>query len=157
MHYKVVAIPEILQEHVEAMIIGRHTGEAPLSVNVCLNAYPGIGFQHHNGHSPVDTMTTASGARAEMPTLFVYGQMTEPRTIHYHKAAFTTTQIFLKPHALPLLLGVNASALTNQVVELREFSGGELNLHLFEATSEQRRLELLTTFLAAKLRHAPPA
>src|SRR5579871_4162037 len=118
MKYKFVAIPEILQDHVEAIVIGKHDGETDIAVNVCLNALPGIVFEHHNGHSPVEHMTTSSGCRSDMPFLFVYGQMTEYSIMSYKKELFTTTQIFLKPHALQTLLGVNASVLTNQLVEL---------------------------------------
>ena len=154
MKYKFVAIPEILQEHVEAIITTKHDGETNLAVNVCLNALPGIVFQHNNGRSPIDNMTTSSGCRADPPTLFVYGQMTERSTMSYKKEPFTATTIFLKPHALQTLLGVNASALTNNLVELREFSAGDLNMQLLEARNEQVRLTLLTNFLASKLRQA---
>jgi len=154
MKYKFVAIPEILQEHVEAIIVANHNGEMDMSVNVCLNALPGIVFQHNNGRSPIDNMTTSSGYRVDTPTLFVYGQMTEPSTMSYKKEPFTTTTIFLKPHALQTLLGVNASALTNNLVDLCEFSAGDLNMQLFEAKNEQVRLTLLTNFLGSKLRQA---
>ena len=154
MKYKFVAIPEILQEHVEAIIVANHNGETDMTVNVCLNALPGIVFQHHNGRSPIDTMTTSSGYRVDTPTLFVYGQMTERSIMRYKKEPFTTTTIFLKPHALQTLLGVNASALTDNLVDLCEFSAGDLNMQLLEAKNEQVRLTLLTHFLASKLRQA---
>ena len=154
MKYKFVAIPEILQEHVEAITVAKHNGETNMAINVCLNALPGIVFEHNNGRSPIDNMTTSSGYRADTPTLFVYGQMTEPNVVSYKKEPFTATTIFLKPHALQTLLGVNASALTNNLVELREFSAGDLNMQLLEARNEQVRLTLLTNFLASKLRQA---
>ena len=154
MKYKFVAIPKILQEHVEAITVGKHDGETNLDVNVYLNALPGIVFQHLNGRSPIDNFTTASGSCVDMPTLFVYGQMTERSTMRYKKEPFTTTTIFLKPHALQTLLGVNALALTDNLVELREFSAGDLNMQLLDARNEQMRLTLLTNFLASKLRQA---
>jgi len=154
MKYKFVAIPEILQEHVEAIIVGKHDGETNLTTKGYLNALPGIVFQHHNGRSPVDNMTTASGYCVDMPTLFVYGQMTERSTVHYKREPFTATTIFLRPHALQTLLGVNASILTDQLVELGEFSAGDLNMRLLEAKSDQMRLTLLTNFLASKLRYS---
>src|SRR5262249_10000224 len=111
-------------------------------------------FQHNNGRTPIDHITTSSSYRTDTPTLFVYGQMTEPTVVSYKKGPFTTTQIMLKPHALQTLLGVNAAALTNNLVELREFSAGDLNMQLLEARNEQVRLTLLTNFLASKLRQA---
>src|SRR5262249_29381945 len=140
MKYKFVAIPETLQEHVEAIIIGKHSGETNLTTNGYLNALPGIVFQHNNGRSPIDNITTSSSYRADTSTLFVYGQMTEPNVVRYKKEPFTTTQIFLKPHALQTLLGVNATALTTNLVELGEFSAGDLNMQLLEAKNEQVRL-----------------
>ncbi len=153
MKYKLVPIPKILQEHVELITVGEHDGEA-LSTDVYLNALPGIVFQHTNGRSPIEDITTPSSYRADTPTLFVYGQMTEPNIVNYKKEPFTTTQIFLKPHALQTLLGINASALTDDLVELREFAAGDLNMQLLEAKNEQVRLSLLTDFLASKLKQA---
>lgn len=154
MKYKFVAIPEILQEHVEAIVIGKNNGEMDMPINVYLNALPGIVFQHHNGRSPIDNIKTSLSYRTDTPTLFVYGQMTEPTVVSYKKEPFTTTQIFLKPNALQTLFGVNAAALTNHLVELREFSAGDLNMQLLEAKNEQVRLTLLTNFLASKLKCA---
>ena len=154
MDYKFAAIPEVLREHVEAIIVGRHDGETDLAINVCLNGLPGIVFQHSDGCSPVSTRTTSSGTRADTPTLFVYGQMTERSIMHHKNVPFTATTIFLKPHALQSLLGVNAGALTNQMVELREFSAGDLDMRLREARGERARLDLLTEFLASKLGQA---
>jgi AraC-like DNA-binding protein len=154
MKYKFVEIPEILQEHVEAITVAEHNGETNLTTNGYLNALPGIVFQHNNGNSPIEDITTSSGYRANIPTLFVYGQMTEPGVVSYKKEPFTTTQIFLKPHALKTLFGVNAAALTNHLVELGEFSAGDLNIQLLEAKNEQVRLTLLTNFLVSKLKQA---
>ncbi|MBE2193924.1 MAG: helix-turn-helix transcriptional regulator [Anaerolinea sp.] len=154
MKYKLVAIPEILQQHVELIAVAEHNGETNLTTNVYLNALPGIVFQHNNGCSPIANITTSSSYRADTPTLFVYGQMTEPSIVSYRKGPFTTMQIFLKPHALQTLFGVNAAALTNHWVELREFSAGDLNMQLLEAKNEQARLTLLTDFLTSKLKQA---
>lgn len=154
MKYKFVAIPDILQEYVEAIVVGKHDGEANTAVDVYMNALPGIVFQHSNGHSPIESMTTSSGHRAVPPTLYVYGQMTERSIMRYKEEPFTATTIFLKPHALQSLLGVNASALNDQLVELREFSAIDLNMQLLEAKNEQVRLALLTNFLASKRRQA---
>jgi AraC-like DNA-binding protein len=152
MKYKFVAIPEILQEHVELITVAEHKGETKLTTDVYLNGLPGIIFQHNNGCSPIDNITSSSSYHANTPTLFIYGQMTEPCVVSYKKEPFTTTQIFLKPQSLQTLFGVNASALTNRLVELREFSAGDLNMQLLEAKNERQRLTLLTNFLTSKLK-----
>lgn len=59
MKYKFVAIPEVLREYVEAIIVGEHDGETNLTTKGYLNALPGIVFQHHNGRSPIDSITTS--------------------------------------------------------------------------------------------------
>lgn len=64
------------------------------------------------------------------------------------------TQVILKPHALHALLGLNASAVTNQVVGLHELFAGDLNARLIEAKNGQERLTLLTGFLVAQLQRA---
>ena len=154
MQFTVIPTPEILKNDVECIRITRHNGEGRLAINVCLNGLPGISFQHHDGRSPIEKISTRFGSAACTPTLFVYGQMTEPGVMHYKPQPVTTTQIILKPHALQTLLGLNASVLTNSLVELSEFSSGSLNMQLIEAADDQQRLTLLITFLAAKLQQA---
>src|SRR5687767_11974235 len=100
LQFKVIPIPESLKEHVECLRIAEYSGEDNLAINVCLNGLPGIVFQHHNGQSPVKNIMTSSGCATAIPTLYVYGQMTQPGIMNYKKEPFTTTQIVLKPHAL---------------------------------------------------------
>lgn len=150
MNFRVIPIPESLQDTVACIRISEHSGDAEVNINVCLNGLPGIVFQHQNGYSPVESISTRSGVATNIPTLYVYGQMTEPGTMHHRKGSFTTTQVILKPHALQTLLGMNALALTNQVAELSEFSGAHLNMKLMEAHDEQTRIILLTNFLIAQ-------
>ncbi len=63
-------------------------------------------------------------------------------------------QVIFKPHALKTLLGINASALTDGLAELHEFSAEDLNIQLIEANNEQERITLLTNFLLAKFKQA---
>jgi AraC-like DNA-binding protein len=71
--------------------------------------------------------------------------------MNYKKGPYTTTQVILKPHALHTLLGINAAALTDGLVELNEFSGPDLDTRLLEASDEQECIALLTSFLIGKL------
>jgi AraC-like DNA-binding protein len=150
MEFKVIPIPESLKAHVEGIRIARYSGGEKLAINVCLNGLPGIVFQHHNGYSPLENITTRAGSATAIPTLFVYGQMMHPGVMHYQKASFTTTQVILKPNALQTLLGLNASVLTNAVVDLAEFSAGNLNRQLLEARDEGEHLAYLIHFLESK-------
>jgi AraC-like DNA-binding protein len=146
-----IPVPDPLKSDVESIRIAQHSGE---TIHVCLNCLPGIVFQHHNGHSPLDNIVTRSGFRQGAPTLFVYGQITEPGIMHHKNVPFTTIQVVLKPHALQTLLGIKASALTNAVVPLNEFAAEDLNLRLMEAGSTRECIALVTGFLAAKLMRA---
>jgi hypothetical protein len=152
--FRVIPIPENLTEYIECIRVAEYSGEESLAINVCLNGLPGIVFQHNEGRSPIEKITTRSGRAAFIPTLYVYGQMTQPGVMHHKKEPFTTTQIVLKPHALQTLLGINASVLTNGLVDLAEFSAADLNMQLVEAHNEQQRINLLMDFLLAKCKQA---
>ncbi len=154
MHFTVMPIPEILKEDVECIRVSTHDGAAALDINVCLNGLPGIVFEHDNGHSPIEQISTRFGSVKHTATLYVYGQMTEPGVMHYKPGNFRTTQVVLKPQALQTLMGLNAARLTNSVVDLAEFSAGSLNMRLLEARNDQQRVSLITGFLISKLRQA---
>ena len=154
MQFTVIPTPEILKNDVECIRITHHDGHERLAINVCLNGLPGIAFQHHDGHSPLEKISTRFGSVATIPTLYIYGQMTEPGIMHHKAEPFTTFQVVLKPHALQTLLGLNASTLTNSLIELSEFSGSRLNMQLMDARSDQDRLNLILNFLVTKLQQA---
>ncbi len=154
MQFTVIPTPEILKDDVECIRISEYEGVEPLAINVCLNGLPGIVFEHQDGRSPIATISTRFGSVDAIPTLYVYGQMTEPGVMHYQAGSFKTTQVVLKPHALQSLMGLNASVLTNNVVDLSEFAAGSLNRRLLDARSDQQRVDLITGYLVAKLRQA---
>jgi AraC-like DNA-binding protein len=154
MKFTVIPTPQILKDDVECIRISEYDGDEPLAINVCLNGLPGIVFEHQDGRSPISTISTRYGSLNAIPTLYVYGQMTEPGVMHYQAGQFRTTQVVLKPHALQTLLGLNASVLTNSVVDLSEFSAGCLNSRLLDARTDQQRVNFITDYLTAKLREA---
>jgi AraC-like DNA-binding protein len=149
-----LAIPPGLQNYVECIRIVEHISSNPVAINVCLNGLPGLVFQHHNGQSPVERIETSSGSAHDIPTLYVYGQMTQPGIMHHNRAPFTTCQFVLKPHALPALFGINAALLTNRVVDLAEFAAHGLNLRLMEIAAHQDNITLLTHDLQSRLERA---
>lgn len=153
--FNILPSPEILKNEVACIRIAEYIGEEGLAIKVSLNGLPGIVFQHHQGRSPITNITTPSRCNCHVPTLYIYGQTTEPGIINHKKGPYTMTQVILKPHALKTLLGLNASALTNNgLVELNEFSAEDLNDQLLEARNEQKRIALLTNFLLAQLKQA---
>ena len=153
--FNILPAPEILKNEVECFRIAEYTGQEGLAIKVHLNGLPGIVFQHNQGQSPIENITTPSRCISDVPTLYIYGQTTEPGVMKHKKGPYTMTQVILKPHALKTLLGLNASALTNHgLVELHEFSTEDLNVQLIEAHNEQERMALLTNFLVARVKQA---
>jgi AraC-like DNA-binding protein len=148
--FKIIPAPEKLKQAVECFRIAEYTGQDKLAIKVSLNGLPGIVFQHNKGRPPVESIITPSRRNFDVPLLYVYGQQTQPSVMN-NTGPFTMTQAILKPHALKTLLGMNASSLTNRLVELREFSTRDLNLQLIEAKNEQERIALLTNFLLVQL------
>ena len=150
--FNILSPPEILKRDVEYFRIAEYTGEEGLTISVSLSGLPGIVFQHHNGRSPVESIITPSRSNFSIPSLYVYGQTTEPGALNHKRGPYTMTQVILKPHALNTLLGMNASALTNGMAELNEFSATDLNEQLLEADSDQEHITLLTHFLTGKVK-----
>jgi len=152
--FTILPAPELLKNDVECFRIAEYTDEEGLAIKVSPNGVPGIVFQQNNGRSAIENIITHSGRTACPPPLFLYGPGTEPSVMNYKRGSSTTTQVILKPHALKTLLGIDASALTDGLVELREFSAEDLHVQLIEANNEQERITLLTNFLLARFKQA---
>jgi len=152
--FNVFPAPEVLRSEVECIRVIEHSGEAGVAIKVFPSGLPGIVFQHDNGYSPLENITTPSHT-ARVPTAFLYGPGTEASIMNYKKGSYASIQVIFKPPALSTLLGLNASALTNGFAELNEFSNEDLNLQLMEASNEQKQIVLLTNFLLAKLKQMP--
>jgi AraC-like DNA-binding protein len=152
--FTILPAPEILKNDVECFRIAEYTGEEGLAIKVSPNGVPGIVFQQNNGRSAIENIITHSGFKSSVPPLFLYGPGIEPSVMHYKRGSSTTTQVIFKPHALKTLLGIDASALTDGLVELHEFSAEDLPVQLMEAKNEQERITVLTTFLLARFKQA---
>jgi AraC-like DNA-binding protein len=155
MQSKILPAPVALRDHVECIRIAEHSGDEALAINVCLNGLPGLVFQHDNGRSPIEKITTPSGRTTSAPLVYVYGQMTEPSIMQHKQGPFSTIQVIFKPHALHTLLGINAAVLTDELVGLTELSAQDLAEPLLDAPCEQDRIALLTAFLLKKHQQAP--
>ena len=138
LQFTLLPAPDILKRDVECFRIAHYSGEEGFALTISPNGRPGIVFQHN------------------IPTIYIYGQTTEPGVMNHKKGPYTTAQVILQPHALHTLLGINASALTNGLVELQEFSAHTLVEQLLEATNEQEQITLLTSFLVAQLKQEKP-
>jgi AraC-like DNA-binding protein len=150
--FTLLPAPDLLKKDVECFRITHYSGEEGFALTVSPNGMPGIVFQHNNGRYPIENIITPSRSNGSIPTLYIYGQTTEPGVMNHKKGPYTTVQVILKPHALQTLLGINASALTNGLVELHEFSAHSLTEQLLGANNEQEQIALLTNFLVAQLK-----
>ena len=86
--YNILPAPEILKNVVECFRTIEYTGEGGLAIKVCLNGLPGVVFQHNQGQSPIENITTASRCTSSVPTLYIYGQTTEPRVMNHKKGPY---------------------------------------------------------------------
>ena len=93
--FQVPPAPEILQNDVERFAIAHNPGEEALAIKQCPNGLPGIVFQHQQGRSAIGSVVTPSGLHSSAPTLFLYGQATQPIVINQKKGPSTMTQVIL--------------------------------------------------------------
>lgn len=154
-NFDIVSPPAALKNDVECFRTIEYSSDDGPSINVCISGLPGIVFQHHNGCSPIEHIVTRSGSISDIPTLYIYGQITQPGIMKHKAGPYTMTQVVLKPHALHTLLGMNAAELTNNgLLLLDDLSAGNLNDRLLEANNQQERIALLTQFLLDKREQA---
>ncbi len=146
-----VPVPIQLQSYVECIRIIEHNSDQMSTINVYLNGLPGIVFQHLNGKSPLQKISTRLGQTKNISTLYIYGQITNPGKMTYYTGEFTTIQFVMKPDALYTLIGINASLLTNRTVDLSEFSAGDLNACLLDVASAEQCVQLLNQFMTSQL------
>jgi AraC-like DNA-binding protein len=150
--FTVIPPPKILQEDVECFRIFEYTGHEAVAIKVAPIAVPGIVFQQKDGKSAIENIIVRSEVNSSIPTAYVYGPGIEPSVMTYKKGPHSTVQVIFKPHALKTLLGIDASLLTNKVIELNDFSDEDLNSKLIEANSDTERVTLLTNFLITKVK-----
>lgn len=154
----VMPAPEALKQYVSFFRVNEHPSKDPVSVLVCPNGMPGMLFQAKAGASHVDSIVSHSGhALEDVPLLFVYGQITEPNTMHFGEGPFVNIQVLFKPDAPRALFGIDAASIANGHVTPEQFGGNELAKYLLHATSTNERLTIITDFLMARAQQAPPS
>ncbi|WP_052475962.1 DUF6597 domain-containing transcriptional factor [Cohnella kolymensis] len=151
--FNVVPPVEALKSDVEYFRISEYKGTDGVAVKVCPNGLPGIVFQHSNGQSAIQSIVTSSGYTVQhLPTLYLYGQITELAVMNFKSGPYTTVQAVLKPHALKSLFGIDASTVSNGSMMPHEFAAEDLNTQLITAKSSQDYITLFSTFLLDKLK-----
>ena len=144
--------PPALAEDVECFCVVEHTVDAALSIDVSPQAVGGIVFQHHNGRSALQGITTPSAVTRAAPTLFLYGPGIEPSTMQWGPGPYTSVQVVFKPHALHTLFGLDAGKLGSGFAQLGDLGGETLADQLLDAADVPGQLALLADFLTAQVR-----
>src|SRR5574339_545035 len=100
--FNFLPVPEILTNEVDCIRVIGYRGEKA-AIKVVPNGLPGIVFQHDNGHSALENITTLSHI-SHVPTSFLYGPGTESSIMNYRKGSYVSIQVVFKPYALKTLL-----------------------------------------------------
>lgn len=148
---------EALRQDVENIRVFEYVGEESLSIKVCPNGLPGIVFQHFNGESATQSIVTKTSRVSQIPTLYLYGQVTDLAVMHFKKGSYITIQVILKPHALKTLFGIDASTLTTKKYDgYQDLSTNVLNEALIKANNIHECVTMLTDYLLEQLHHDYP-
>lgn len=107
------------------------------SYRVLGDGAPGLIFQHNNGHSGI----TWQG-EYKLPVAFAYGQATAPGT-NYMEAGTSCFGIHFRPHVWKALFRMDASEVTNTLVELNDLPGFGITEQLLDTTDPLQITKLL--------------
>jgi len=109
---------------------------------------PGLVFHHYNGSAVFED----AGERL-MPAGFIYGQSTTPCT-NYTKNPYQAIGAYFEPAVIPSLFQLGSGGLTNQLLNLNELAGHDLNARLLNSRTQAQRLQLLINFIRRQLQLA---
>lgn len=143
----ILPAPKNLEKDVECFRLFEYAGRDSLAIKIAPIAVPGIVFQHKHGQSAIKRIAIPAETTTLIPTAFIYGPGIKPSIMEYEPGPWRTVQVILRPHALKTLLGLDAPTLADNLVELNEVAGEDLNGHLMNAASEKKRVDILTNFL----------
>ncbi len=105
-------------------------------------------LQTHANSSQVGSIVPDEGDVVEdIPTLFVYGQITQPNTMHFGEGPFTNIQVLFEPTALRALFGIDAAAITDGYLAPDQFGGQALLADLSHVRSVDDYVRIITDFL----------
>ena len=119
------------------------------SIRIFANGAPGLIFQHSDGHSAVQ-----GAGQSLLPISYIYGQGTAPCINSMRENTFVCGFEFF-PSALKYLFGIDASLLTNSLVELEYLIGRRINDQLLNACNTKSVVNLLCSLLAQLLAGRP--
>ncbi|OJJ23119.1 hypothetical protein BKI52_01850 [marine bacterium AO1-C] len=109
-----------------------------IKCKILADGAPGIIFQHEQGHSAVVNKTSI-----HLPVAFAYGQSTQPCLNEIIGRPFIFGVNF-RPNAFKTLFSLDASELTNDIVDIEHLLGAEFCERLLEAASPQEVIQLFS-------------
>ncbi|MFB6453878.1 helix-turn-helix domain-containing protein [Chitinophaga sp. Hz27] len=124
----------------------QHTEHQNKSYKILADGAPGIVFQHCNGES---SLVNTDGY--QFPISFVYGQKDNSPCVNSFQGNPFIFGVDLQPTALKKLFAINASAITNSIVESEHLFSKEFIDQLLHAPSPQQIAQLFHLQLCKKL------
>jgi AraC-like DNA-binding protein len=131
----IIPPPPHLSKHVRSFWFAGPSAQQQ-SYKVLADGTPGLIFQHNNGHSGI----SYDGLR--LPLAFAYGQATAPGT-NYMDAGTSCFGIHFRPHVWKALFRVDASEVTNTLIELNDLPGFDITEQLLNITDPLQITKLL--------------
>ncbi len=109
-------------------------------------------LQTHANSSQVNSIAPHEGDVVEdIPTLFVYGQITKPNTMHFGEGPFTNIQVLFEPTAMRSLFGIDATAVTDGFLGPDQFGGQTLLTDLSHVRSIDEYISIISNFLEKQI------
>lgn len=135
--------PPGLQVHVHYFWTAEVTPtlDGQLPIHTMVDDSSGLIFLHSNQSQPL------LNDGHPVPEAMLYGQTTAPSSNTCH-SPFQATGVLFRPHAIRELFGLDASEVTDRMVDLGDLGLGSLSEQVREHSGKaSRQLELLTQFL----------
>lgn len=148
----ILSPPPELQPYINCFRVNQHLGVDEVSVLVCPNGLPGMLLQTHPNNSQVNSIAPTDGTTVEdVPTLFVYGQITKPNTMHFGEGPFTNVQVVFEPSALRSLFGIDATTVADGYLTPDQFGAQTLLSNLSHTQSTDDYVRIMSSFFKDKL------
>jgi len=144
---KFIPVPKLLQRDVACINVIDYSGDTDVAFNVAPGCVPGLVFQHVQGRTAIQQITTKSGVEHHPPLAFLYGPGLKPSVMHYAAGTYTTIHVIFRPHALNSLMGINAAELTDTYVTLNAFARTNADDQLLNTQNVDDQVKILLRLL----------
>ncbi|HSX06393.1 MAG TPA: AraC family transcriptional regulator [Candidatus Saccharimonadia bacterium] len=147
----ILSPPLELRPYINCFRVNQYPGKNEVSVLVCPNGLPGMLLQTHPNNAQVNRIATDGDTLEDVPTLFVYGQITKPNTMHFGEGPFANVQVLFEPSALRSLFGIDATTITDGYLTPDRFGAQTLVAELSHIRSTDEYVRIISDFFRCKL------